>query len=75
VGVPGFAGRDREHLKLALRHQGRVMEAIGFGLGALPREGGFPSGKVDVAYSPCVNRWRGQARLQLELKAIRPAGG
>ncbi|MBI3126397.1 MAG: single-stranded-DNA-specific exonuclease RecJ [Candidatus Tectomicrobia bacterium] len=75
VGVPGFAGRDREHLKLALRHQGRTMEAIGFGMGPLAREGGLPPGKIDIACCPCVNRWRGSTKLQLELKAIRPAGG
>jgi hypothetical protein len=50
------------------------MEAIGFGMGPLAREEGLLAGKIDVAYCACLNRWRGSTKLQLELKAIRPAG-
>ncbi|MEK6710511.1 MAG: single-stranded-DNA-specific exonuclease RecJ [Nitrospinota bacterium] len=73
VGAPGFAGREGDHLKLTLRHLGTALEAIGFGMGALARQEGLPKGKIDVAYCAGVNRWRGSAKVQLELRAIRPA--
>ena len=75
AGSPGFAGREGDHLKLTLRHLGTALEAIGFGMGALLREAPLPGGRLDVAYCAGVNRWRGSAKVQLELRAIRPAGG
>lgn len=73
AGAPGFAGRAGDHLKLTLRHLGTALEAIGFGMGELARQEGLPKGKLDVAYCAGVNRWRGLAKVQLEIKAIRPA--
>ncbi len=75
AGSPGVVGREGEHLKLGLRQFGEEREAIGFGMGALLREPDRLRGKLDVAFSPGLNRWRGATRMQLELRAIRPAGG
>ena len=75
AGSPGVVGREGEHLKLNLRQFRDEREAIGFGMGALLKEPERLKGKLDVAFSPGLNRWRGATRVQLELRAIRPAGG
>ena len=75
AGSPGSVGRKGEHLKLNLRQFREEREAIGFGMGALLQEPERLRGKLDVAFSPGMNRWRGNTRVQLELRAIRPAGG
>ena len=75
AGSPGSVGREGEHLKLNFRQFREEREAIGFGMGALLREPERLNGKLDVAFSPGLNRWRGNTRVQLELRAIRPAGG
>lgn len=75
VGVPGTVGRDGAHLKMTLRQRGKKIEVIGFGLGGLLNEPEALKGKVDVAYFAEVNRWRGNSKVQIQLKAIRPAGG
>ncbi len=76
VGSPGVVGREGEHLKLRLRQfRDDEREAIGFGMGALLKEPDRLRGKLDVAFSPSLNRWRGSARTQLELCAVRPAEG
>ena len=75
AGSPGAVGRGGEHLKLNLRQFRDEREAIGFGMGALLKEPERLKGKLDVAFSPGLNRWRGNTRVQLELRAIRQAGG
>ena len=75
AGSPGAVGRKGEHLKVNLRHFREEREAIGFGMGALLKEPERLRGKLDVAFSPGMNRWRGNTKVQLELRAIRPAGG
>jgi len=52
----------RNHLKLALRQSGCVQQAIGFGLGQKsPAEGE----RVDVAFTPQIDEYQGQRRVQL----------
>ena len=75
AGSPGAVGRKGEHLKLNLRQFRDEREAIGFGMGALLKEPERLRGKLDVAFSPGMNRWRGNTKVQLELRAIRPTGG
>ena len=75
AGSPGAVGREGEHLKLNLRQFRDEKEAIGFGMGALLKEPERLQGKLDVAFAPGLNRWRGNTRVQLELRAIRQAGG
>ena len=73
AGSPGCVGRDGEHLKLSLRQFREEREAIGFGMGGLLKEPELLKGRLDVAFSPGLNRWRGKTTVQLELRAIRPA--
>ena len=73
AGSPGAVGREGEHLKLNLRQFRDEREAIGFGMGGLLKEPERLKGRLDVAFSPGLNRWRGKTTVQLELRAIRPA--
>jgi len=75
AGAPSYVGRDGGHLKLRLRQRAEVCEAIGFGLGGIRADPSLLQGKLDVAFCAGVNRWRGQESVQLELRAVRPAGG
>ena len=75
VGSPSAVGRGGEHLKLRLRQFRDEREAIGFGMGALREKPELLRGKLDVAFSPGLNRWRGNTTVQLELRAVRPAEG
>lgn len=63
-----------KHLKLQLAHEGIVIGAIGFNMGPLARElneaGRVP---LEVAFSPTVNTWRNETRVEMELKDIRLA--
>lgn len=69
VRVAGFSsvGRDGGHLKLRLQSQtGKLMQAIGFGLGAWMQKlslGAF----VDVVYEIQVNEWNGDRQLQIRV--------
>jgi len=69
AGCPKVVGKN--HLKLGVREQSKVLEAIGFRLGEqLPIA---EAGNVDVAYSIEYNDWRGRRSIQLTLKDIRPS--
>ena len=75
VGAPGCVGQDGAHLKMKLRQRGETIDSIGFGMGGLLDDPEFLQGKLDVAFFAEVNRWRGNAKVQIQLKAVRPAGG
>jgi len=55
------------HLKMRVKHEGGVWDAIGFGLGDHhPLDGyGF-----DIAFSPFFDEWRGTRRVKLRLKDL-----
>lgn len=59
------------HLKLRLEAQGRIFDAIGFGMAAK----GVDTELVDIAFVPELNVWNGRESLQLRLKDIRRSGG
>ncbi len=75
VGAPGSVGQNGAHLRMKLRQRGQMIDAIGFGLGGLLDDPEFLRGKLDVAFFAEVNRWRGNSKVQIQLKALRPAGG
>lgn len=60
----------RPHLKLRLRQDGRTVAAIGFGLGHTVVRAGD---RVDVVFTPRLDRWQGVDRLEVEVVALRPA--
>lgn len=69
VEMAQIVGAD--HLRLALRDERAVRQAIGFGLaGSRPEVGEL----VDVAFVPQIDEYQGLRRLQLRLEAVLPAG-
>jgi single-stranded-DNA-specific exonuclease len=67
AGDPVVVGNN--HLKLRLRQQDSVLDAIGFGMGrfALPLA---RARRADFAYSLEFNEWNGQRKIQLRLRDI-----
>lgn len=64
-------GKDQSHLKLEVQRDGRVMEAIGFGLGDWADLLDKYCGLIDLAFVPEINEWRDRRCLQLQVKALR----
>jgi single-stranded-DNA-specific exonuclease len=72
VLYPRVVGNN--HLKMKLRSQGYVIDSIGYNMGGLCGEM-EEAGTVDAAYAANFNDWDGRRTLQLNLKALREAGG
>ncbi len=60
------------HLKLRLRHQGVLFDAIFFSASAAALELA-PGCRVDVAFTPQINEFRGIRSVQLQLCDLQPA--
>ena len=58
------------HLRLYLKHDGRGIGAIGFGMADREIAEGDA---IDLLYSPQLDEWNGETRLQLRLRDLRPA--
>ncbi len=69
VGNPRLVGSG-DHLKFAVRQNGRTMDAIGFNLGESYEKliTGWP---VDLAFVVEINTWQGHTNLQLNVRDIR----
>jgi len=64
---------DGSHLKLQLEDTaGDRRGAIGFGLG---EQDPGPGARIHVAFVPTASTWRGQRRVELELRGLAPATG
>ena len=70
VGVVSSRVVGSNHLKLSLAssRSGRVLDAIGFRMAERKPQIGA---KVDVLFSPEINRWEGREQIQLSLRGIR----
>ena len=62
-------GSNREHLRLKLRQNGTVWDAVGFGLGNYLAEASSP---IDVVYNLEVDQWNGNDRLRLNILDFTP---
>jgi len=63
-------GNGGEHLRLHLRDNRTLMQAVGWRLGDLADR--LPAGiRVDVAFEPKVNTWEGRRRPDLHVKDVR----
>jgi single-stranded-DNA-specific exonuclease len=73
LGVPVIearpVGADQTHLKLTLDGGRYPVDGIAFGMADLQP---LPGDRVDVVYIPEINVFRGQERLQIRVKAMRP---
>ncbi len=64
-------GSDKLHLVLEM--ESAALRAIGFDMAEEWRGASGPR-SVDLVFSPVLETWRGRQRLQIVLKAFRPAG-
>jgi single-stranded-DNA-specific exonuclease len=62
-------GAGGKHLRMTVEHDGRKVDAIGFGLGDAP----LGRGPVDIVYELRSDTWKGRVRKELGLKDIRPS--
>ncbi|KKQ26368.1 MAG: Single-stranded-DNA-specific exonuclease RecJ [Microgenomates group bacterium GW2011_GWC1_37_12b] len=63
-------GADSRHIKLKLKNDGKVIDAIGFGMGEL-YESILSSKKMQIAYSVEKDTWNGYEKIQLKLKDVK----
>ena len=63
-------GNGGQHLRLRLKHEGAVWNAIGFGLGDAWQEG---TELIDVVFSLGLDRWNGKEAMRLVVQDFRPA--
>ncbi|HNR29605.1 MAG TPA: single-stranded-DNA-specific exonuclease RecJ [Candidatus Hydrogenedentes bacterium] len=61
------------HVKFAVRQGGRVFDVVGFGFGEWIRPDAIPR-RLDIAFVPETNTYRGETSIQLVLRDLRPAG-
>ncbi len=66
-------GGEGKHLKLTLSDDRQTQDAIAFGQ-AQPWVAS-PSAMVDIAYAVEWNEWKGERRVQLNVKSIQPSQG
>jgi len=64
-------GREGNHLKLLVRENGAVLDGIGFSLADCMDEVAAAK-SMDLAFTPAIDCWRGESRLQLNVKDMRP---
>lgn len=70
IFYPRVVGNN--HLKMKLRQRSYSIDAIGFDMAAL-FDGLGVSTMIDAVFTPFINEWEGEKRLQLNLKAFRPS--
>ena len=59
------------HLKMRIRQNGSILEAIGFGLAGNPCALDKP---INFIFTPEIDQWQGREKLQLRLIDMEPAG-
>ena len=65
-----LVGSQSEHVRLKLKQQGVMWDAIGFRLGNLAQE---ITGHLDIVYNLRLDQWNGKERLRLNLLDFAPA--
>jgi single-stranded-DNA-specific exonuclease len=64
-------GSQNEHLRLKLKQQDTIWDAIGFRLGSSAHE---ITSHLDIAYNLDLDRWNGKEKLRLSLIDFAPSG-
>jgi single-stranded-DNA-specific exonuclease len=68
--VPKVVGSD--HLKMFVDGAGMEIDVVGFGMADALKKMSLKKGdSVDIVYTPEINKFRGEERLQLELSDVR----
>ncbi len=72
IGEPVSIGKNNSHLKMDVEDGAEVMEIIAFNVPHLLNE--IDDGGIyDIVYTPMINNWGRNRKLQLKLKDIRTA--
>lgn len=69
--TPKVVGNNGDHLKMRIKGNKNVVEAIGFNMGNLISEFDFEVDRFDIAFTISINRWNNKEILQLKLKDMR----
>jgi single-stranded-DNA-specific exonuclease len=69
VGTPRVVGHN--HLKFKVRQQGKIFEAIGFGMGELIYRIAPGEPNLDLAYVLEKNEWEGNSKFQLRVRDLK----
>jgi single-stranded-DNA-specific exonuclease len=70
--LPRKMGEGERHLDLRVRHYGKVMRAVAFGRGEWANEIGAVKGPFSISFAANINRFRGQANVELQLLDWQP---
>ncbi len=66
-----LVGEKREHLKLKIKEENRILEGIGFKLSRIGNQIFSENKLVDLAFNIELNKWNGTERVQLNIKDIK----
>ena len=69
---PRKMGEGERHLDLRVRHYGKVLRAIAFGRGEWADEIAAVQGPISICFAASINRFRGQANVELQLLDWQP---
>lgn len=69
---PRKMGEGERHLSLRVRHYGKVLRAIAFGRAEWADEIAAVQGTFSICYAASINRFRGQANVELQLLDWQP---
>ena len=72
IGKPRTIGKGKNHLRFRVKQNGRVMDAIGFGMAHFADQLNDSRDRLDLAYNLEENTFRGETSLQLRIKDIKP---
>lgn len=73
VGSTRTIGVEKKHLKFRVKQNGRVMDAIGFGMADHVGRVNENRDRLDLAFTLEENTFRGETSLQLRIKDIKTA--
>ncbi|MGQ0637036.1 MAG: single-stranded-DNA-specific exonuclease RecJ [Planctomycetaceae bacterium] len=71
---PRKMGEGERHLSLRVRHYGKTLRAVAFGRGEWADKIAATTGPLAISYAAGINRFRGQANVELQLLDWRGAG-
>ena len=72
AGEPVVIGKNNGHIRMDVDDGSEIMEVVGFNFSYLINEINSDD-SYDIVYTPIINRWKGNERVQLKLVDIRKA--
>jgi len=66
-----LVGKDKEHLKIKIKKDDRILDAIGFKLSKIGNQIFSESEIVNLAFNIELNKWNGTENIQLNIKDIK----